>query len=544
MDRSLSLTPTVGVALLLLAACSSGAPQTTGTSGTGGATSSSSTSGSGGTGGSVPAGPTTVATDKGSVQGILEGDTRAFLGIPYAAPPVGPLRWRPPHPAAAWTGVADASKKGPACPQLLTEGTSEDCLTLNVWTPRAASTANAPVMVWLHGGGFTTGSGGDPAFDGQSLSEATGAVIVTLNYRLGPLGYLAHAALDAEDPAHPTSGNYGHLDQQAALGWVKANIAGFGGDPGDVTLFGESAGGISTCLHLVTPSSAGLFHRAIIESGPCGLSNGTRATQEKQGDDVAAALGCTVPATVLTCMRGKTQDEVLMAVPLDTGEIAGDGVSWLPYGDGVDIPGLPQALLEAGSFTKLPVILGTNKNEGTLFFALAGDVTDEASYLAVMDRVFFGNGAAIVARYPGASFPSLTDAAAEAFGDGAFVCPTRRAARALVKGGAATYLYQYVHPASTGFLTSLGVFHSSEVPLIFGNTYLGIVLDGQEEMLSKEMRGFWLNHAKTGSPGTEGTLAWPAYALPTESNMVLDLQVSTATALKGAICDFWDGITP
>ncbi|MBP6729758.1 MAG: carboxylesterase family protein, partial [Microthrixaceae bacterium] len=228
----------------------------------------------GGAGGGGGAGPVLdVTIDSGPIEGKLVGSTRAFLGIPYAAAPVGDLRFRSPQPVEPWTDTRAYTEVGPGCPQspVFVTTVSEDCLTLNVWTPAAPSSAALPVMVFLHGGAFVGGSGGQINYDGQRLSESGRVIVVTINYRLGPLGFLSHPALAAEDPAHATSGMYGLEDQTAALAWVKANAAAFGGDPGNVTIFGESAGGISACLHLVMPASAGLFDRAIIESGPCDL---------------------------------------------------------------------------------------------------------------------------------------------------------------------------------------------------------------------------------------------------------------------------------
>ena len=257
MPTPTSLSRGLAISLLVAAGCggntatttSTGSPTGTGGSGTGGA----------GTGGAGGADPDVVKTDKGPVKGAVLGKTRVFFGIPYAAPPVGPLRWKPPQPAAAWTATRDGTVQGAYCPQLSAisptpmTGTSEDCLTVNVWTPATKPSAAAPVMVWIHGGGFVLGSGAEATYDGHALSEATGAVIITINYRLGPLGWLAHSALQAEDAAHPSSGMYGFEDQRAALAWAKANAAAFGGDPANVTVFGESAGGLSTCLHVLSP---------------------------------------------------------------------------------------------------------------------------------------------------------------------------------------------------------------------------------------------------------------------------------------------------
>ncbi len=555
----------LGLSLLAVAGCGSSsettAAHTSSTSaGSSSATSSSATTGSG-TGGTSGAGgasgtggeaPTLVQTDKGPVQGTVVGETREFLGIPFAAPPIGPLRWKPPQPAAAWTAPLHASMTGPECAQLMDLAStpdptsSEDCLTLNVWTPAKPASSPAPVMVWLFGGGFVLGNGGDPAYDGQVISETMGAVVVTLNYRLGPFGFLAHTALTAEDPSHPSSGMYGFEDQRAALQWVKTNIAAFGGDPASVGLFGESAGGISTCLHLVSPKSDGLFQRAMIESGPCDTTGQTLTEGEAQGAQLATALGCTDPASVLTCMRSATSTALLTALPLKPGFVGATGVNWFPVVDGWNITDQPPALFASGSVSKTPTLLGTNKNEGSLFFELGGlDPTTDADSQAILEAIFPGHGAAIVAKYPAAAYAgSAKDAAIDAFGDGTFVCPTRRAARALSKAGAPVYLYQFTHAVTTGLFAGLGVYHSSELPFVWGNSYIDIKLDPGEKQLSKEMMGYWFEMAASGNPTGKGAFAWPAYQQATDTNIVLDLTLSTGTGLKSALCDFWDSLVP
>jgi para-nitrobenzyl esterase len=509
------------------------------------------------TGSSTPApapkpGPTAINTDKGPIQGAIVGETRAFLGIPYAAPPVGDLRWKPPQPHAPWTEPLDATQKGPRCPQLSAlssdfDGTSkEDCLTLNVWTPKVEPATKAPVMLWIHGGSFTIGSGGDRDYDGQKLSEATGAVVVTINYRLGPLGFLSHAALRTEDAAHPSAGMYGFEDQRAALEWARDNIAAFGGDPGNVTLFGESAGGISTCLHLLSPGSKGLFHRAIIESGACATPNGrTEIEAEAQGADLAKALGCdnADPAMALACMRGKKPEEVLVALPTSPFNILTGGASWSPVIDKLNITDDPRKLLVAGDFAHVPTLLGTNADEGTIFFAFQSPVTDEASYLAFVDAQSPGNGKAIVEHYPSATFGSPKAAAAAALGDVAFTCPARTTARALAKAGVPAYLYHYVH-VSQGLLSDVGAFHSSEIPMVFGNpTQLLPQSPRDEEMpLFTMMTGYWGRMAEKADPNGDGAFAWPKYDASTEENIVLDLMPSKEAGLKKADCDFWDSL--
>jgi para-nitrobenzyl esterase len=243
--------------------------------------SSSATAGAGGGGActtDVMPGDGVVVTDHGAVRGVVSGDTYAYRGIPYAAPPVGPLRWRPPAPAACFDGVRDAAMFGARCPQTSDNGEGEvvgdeDCLQLNVVTPRAASAEPRPILFWIHGGGFQSGSSSNETFgvniyDPQEVVERTGVIVVTINYRLGPLGWLAHPTLAAED-SHQSTGNYGHLDQIAALAWVKANARAFGGDPDRVTIYGESAGGASVCNLISSPLAAGLFSGAIMQSGGC-----------------------------------------------------------------------------------------------------------------------------------------------------------------------------------------------------------------------------------------------------------------------------------
>jgi len=544
-----SVSCAFGLAFALAAGCGSGGANTGGSGGGGAGTTSSTTTapGGGGAGGGLP---TVVETDKGTVDGTSDGTVRYFLGIPYAAPPVGDLRWKPPQPAAPWTAPLDATKKGAFCPQLSAlsntpmPGTSEDCLTVDVWAPAKAAAAPAPVLVWIHGGGFVIGSGNEATYDGANLAAATGAVVVTMNYRLGALGWLAHGALAAEDPAHPSSGMYGFEDQRAALAWVKANAAAFGGDPGNVTLFGESAGAISVCLQALSPKSAGLFQRAIIESGACSIPGTAEKDAEAQGADLATALGCTDPSTTLECMRGKAADEILLALPGKPAEIGPGGASWVPVVDGVNMPDQPAKMLADGTFSKVPVILGSNQDEGTIFFTIGLTVTSDADYLALMDGMFFGHGAEVVAAYPASAYGgSVKDAAAAAVGDGFFGCPTRRTARAFAAAGAPTYLYHFEH-APKSILGDIGAFHSSEVPFVFRNPYIGVMLDDAEQKLSDTMIGYWSGLAQKGDPNGGSAPAWPKYDAASDQSLTLDLTVKASTGLLKSACDFWDALGP
>ena len=255
-----------------------------------------------------------VATTSGDVQGVDNGSSCAFLGIPFAAPPIGGLRWKPPQPASPWTpATLNATVAPPNCATGTLGIGNEDCLKLNIWTPDPAPAVPAPVLVGIHTGAFLAASANFPASNGRRLAELTGAIVVAANYRLGPFGFLGHRALTAEDPAYRSSGNYGLLDQRAALAWVRDNIAAFGGDPENVTIGGQSAGAHSVGLHVVSPRSAGYFRRAIMHSGYASTRWRTLADAESVGDDFAAALGCTNPSEALACMRGKDRNQVLLA---------------------------------------------------------------------------------------------------------------------------------------------------------------------------------------------------------------------------------------
>ena len=275
--------------------------------------------------------------------------------------PSTPCDGNPHSRARPFVTPFNATTPGATCPN------SESCLTLNVWVRNPLPATPAPVIVWLHTGGFVASSASFAPHNGRRFAEETGVIIVAPNYRLGPLGFLAHPALAAEDPLRPVSGNYGLLDQRLALQWVHDNIAAFGGDPNNVTIAGTSAGAHSVGLHLVSPASAGLFHRAIIQSGTPTIRWPTEVESFAQGDALATALGCTTPATVLSCLRGKTPAQVQAALPLGSEAVLepppGRGV-WLPVVDGVELPDQPRALFESGRFHQVPTIVGFMRDEG------------------------------------------------------------------------------------------------------------------------------------------------------------------------------------
>jgi len=485
----------------------------------------------------------TVQTAGGPVQGIVEGATCTYQGVPFAAPPVGPLRWKPPQPVMPWT-TPRPSAPASACPQVASvfgeASTSEDCLYLNVWAPGGSAPHPRPVMVFVYGGGFVYGSATLPLYDATNLAHATDNLVVTINYRLGALGFLSDPALRAEDATVPTSGNYGLLDQIAAFSWVKANIAAFGGDPTKVTIFGESAGGSSMLVHLASPRSQGLFQRVIVESAFVANKAGAwpTSTADPIGSSFEAAVGCTDPSTLLTCLRAVPVATLLTAS--DNAEM-GLAFNWRPVIDNVVLTEDLLPTLASGSFNPVPTLIGTNKNEGTLFASLSTP-TDPTSYQAFAETTFPGNGAAIVAQYPITSFGgSYFTAASELLTDGGFVCPARTVARA-ISATEPVFRYDFVH-AITSPVPNLGVFHGSELLFVFGNPDGAFgSLEASEQPLSALVMGYWGSMAAAGNPNGDGRFSWPQYNTATETNLVLDLTPSTETLLKETPCDFWDSL--
>jgi para-nitrobenzyl esterase len=494
-------------------------------------------------------GPHDVQVETGVVRGSDDGNgVESWFGIPYAAPPVGPLRWKPPQKPLAWDGTRDGTKLGQKCPQntvITSGGGIEDCLSLNVWAP-ADRTKGLPVMFWIHGGAFVFGSGGDPFYSGAELARKRGVIVVGINYRLGGLGFMAHPALSAEDPDHPASGDYGLLDQIAALEWVQRNIDAFGGDPKHVTVFGESAGGFSICTLLATNTT--LFERAIIESGACSSAGLEQTREQAEADGVALGekLGCPgTDAAAIACMREKIDYEILDATALPPIMEQPPGgffyanvpPNTLPNIDGVVLPASIESRFAAGDFPAREVVLGTNRDEGTLFHSsiLSNRVNTEAEYRAALGRRFGdANVDAIVALYPAGASPNATLAAVS--GDAFFVCPARRNARALTAAGSTVYRYVFQKELEQVVIEDLGVFHSSEIPFVFGNDVFPLGHVGAGAMLSDHMQQLWTDFAK-GAP-----LDWPRYDAG-DPYLVLDDPMSTASGYKAALCDFWDTLS-
>ena len=489
----------------------------------------------------------TVSTAQGSLHGKLSSGVRAFLGIPYGAPPVADQRWREPSPAPSWTGTREATAYGASCAQNASGGmpsSAEDCLFLNVFTPELSPSAPLPVMVWLHGGAYVFGSGGPP-YQGDKLVQNGNVIVVTVNYRLGSIGFFAHPALTAEAAQRGKApGNFGVLDQRLALQWVRDNIAAFGGDSSNVTLFGESAGANSICLHLMSEGSRGLFQRAIIQSGLCMKPALTLKEAETAGERYATAMGCTDPEHMLTCLRALSSSAITAGPTTDVltpGGVfyqeAGKSV-YAPMVDGTVIKEQPEAAFAAGRIAHVPVLHGTNTNEGVLFHAgVFGDVApkDMTEYEAAL-RMRFGDRAPdVAARYPAMNLVPVTT-------DSIFRCPAVRMASYLTAAGVPNYLYRFNLALETPVPSLVGqAFHSADVPYVFGNNYsLGSVPADRATAVQTVM-AYWTRFAKAGDPNAPGAqTTWPAYDAQKPH---LNLEVPFSVGQDwGADCDFWKDI--
>jgi para-nitrobenzyl esterase len=442
-----------------------------------------------------------AATSSGSLRGMDGAGVRAFLGVPSAAPPVGDLRWRAPRPVAAWQGVRDASRIGSDCTQALGRRAvlgggggvvfgSEDCLTLNIYAPAGEAAKPRPVMVYLHGGAFTIGAGAN--YDPGLLAVEQDRVVVTLNFRLGALGWLAHPGFVAEGEG--TGGNWGLMDQQAALRWVHQNIAAFGGDPGDVTLFGESSGAWSACYLMSAPSSQGLWSRVILQSGPClePSSLNDVATAAQAGPGFAELLGCEGPDAV-ACLRSKSNSAIAKTRSTRSG-LNGPG-SWGPvFGDAL-VPVSPAVAFASGDFIRTPVIVGTNADEGRLF---AVEVKDMARYDDETHWMYGDEGARVLAHYlVGEDGPGLT--MARSFTDQRFACPSD-ALRRVLSRHVPTYGYEFADPKPPivvpRFLLpyDMGAYHASEMTYVFGRPWAFASpskFTPEQTALARRMRDAW-----------------------------------------------------
>ena len=474
-----------------------------------------------------PVSPTNVTVQTGALSGTIENGIVSFKNIPFAAPPVGELRWKPPLAPASWSGVRDATEFGAACPQParprrprspVLANQSEDCLSLNIWAPEHAD--NAPVMVWIHGGAHRLGSGALPYYDGTAFAEE-GIVLVTLNYRLGLLGYFAHPALTAEAGPDDALGNYGLMDQIAALKWVQGNIAAFGGDPSNVTVFGESAGGASTIYLLTTPAAHGLFQKAIVQSGGGFQQPDTLAQQEQKGVEDAATAGLDAN-TSANDLRALGSDDILeMAGPLD-------GLGFGTFIDGKLVSEPPSQVFAEGRAADVPLMVGANSNEASVMRALG--VNNRAVAAAAggrLDELKVAYDADAIGE---------EEFVRRLMGDYSFVAPARWVA-GQTASGAPSYLYHFDYVLKRRRNREPGASHGSEIPFVF-KTLTDIPLVGrfatdEDRTMSEILSACWTSFARTSAPDCGPHLAWPAYSAE-DTLMLFDADPGTVSDYRSA----------
>lgn len=462
-----------------------------------------------------------VRTESGLVSGAGK-EIVSFKGIPFAAAPVEDLRWRPPHPRPPWEGVRQATAFGPACPQdatLIEVGPqAEDCLVLNIWTPAKTARDRLPVMVSIHGGGFFIGAGSLSAYNGEALARQ-GVVVVTINYRLGVFGFLAHPELSRESPRR-VSGNYGLLDQVAALEWVKRNIAAFGGDPKRVTIFGESAGGSSVCFLMISPLARGLFQRAISQSAARIYTPTTHLRERWYGRTAAEEMGARLGP--IATLRTKPAQELVKLSYVRPSALMDDGTGFWPVVDGWVIPDDPDVLYESGRFNKAAFLAGTNADEGALF-TMSRPIKDLPALKDYAEKRY--GSLDLLSAYPAASDADVPAVVSRMLTDTMFLYSTHASVRAVARRQPA-YWYYFTRVSGLGKMMRAGATHGSEIGYTFGDlsksmlddTALGDMFkkrtglyDETDHALAKTMSAVWVQFAKTGNPNGPGLPAWPRY---------------------------------
>jgi para-nitrobenzyl esterase len=517
-----------------------------------------------------------VQTREGPVQGFVANGVTKFLGVPYAEPPVGDLRWQPPKDRAPWTNVRNATEFAPICAFVTTLGVfsgppnnNEDCLYLNVFTPNLDPSARLPVIVWIHGGGNVDGE--TPGYDGSKLAADGKTVVVTMEYRLNLMGFLAHPALDAEGHSF---GNYGILDQQAVLKWVARNIAGFGGNKDNVTVGGQSAGAVDTGVHMVSPLAANLFHRGICQSFCSAFTLPTKAAAEATGVAFAEAAGCgtgTGPEAA-RCLRNLPAakiEELAGTASTQSKFISGRGLV-----DGEIIPDQPLRLFADGRFNRVPLINGNTADEANFGLAITEyfSNTDNArrapptaeQYLAYVNTTYVppaypaGTAAKVLGVYPLAAFKS-PQLAWDRVGTDAGICNQRRLDKILASQ-IPLYTYEFADRTAPFFFPDLPgmealAYHTSDIQYLFPLWHGGPLgtphpLNAAQAKLSDQLVAAWANFARTGNPNGSGNNPWPRYTASADAPAWLIQDVSGLSTMTDAQysalrhCDFWDSVTP
>ncbi len=496
--------------------------------------------------------PGLVATAFGVVQGQKTGNVYRFLGVPFAAPPVGPLRWLPPQDPACWDAPLQAATFPPACTQkqFSADGSqpgtiigAEDCLYLNVWTRDGYDGQSRPVMVFMHGGGNVQGSTseetqGATMYDGAKVADRGDAVVVTAEYRLGPLGFLAHSAL-ADADGHV--GNWGLLDQMQALRWVQRNIAAFGGDPTRVLLFGESAGALDTCALVASPLAAGLFSRALMESGAC--VSGSLADREAQASDYLTQVGCGSAGDVNKCLRDLSAEALFAPITQPTSEGVVTSL-WGPTVDGWVLAKAPQQAVVDGSHNHVPLVVGTNADE--MAISVQPGTVSPAKVQAAFHQ-FPSIETRLLALYPPGTGNAPTEQARDAYiqatTDAQFTCNARRILRAAqLSQTEPAWRYFFSHKLSGVSGTVDGSYHGLELFFVFGtleDTSYAPKITAGDTAVESALLGYWTRFAATGDPNGGGALAWPRYDA-TDPYLQIEPTLASSQALRADKCDAWD----
>ena len=455
--------------------------------------------------------PDVVNVDAGSVQDVVTNGVAAFKGIPFAAPPVGALRWKAPQPAPHWEGVREAAKFGPRCMQsniyndmtFRDKGPSEDCLYLNVWTAAQSANALLPVMVWIYGGGFAAGAASEPRQDGGNLAKKD-VVVVSMNYRLNVFGFFAHAEL-AKESGHDSAGNYGLLDQVAALEWVHKNIAGFGGDPAKVTIFGESAGSFSVSALMASPLAQGLFQRAIGESGAF-FSTVLNLKPLSQSEEADAKFAESIGAHSLAKLRAMPAAKLLAAAGKE------QEIRFAPNIDGYFLPRSVLEIYASGKQSHVPLMAGWNHDEGSYRSIFGKDAPTAANFVAYAHK-HSGKADEFLKLYPAESDEQAKRSAQDLAGDRFIAFSTWKWLEMQGATGQSTlYRYEFDDAPPGGDSPPRGAYHSAEIEFVFGALASeNLPWRPEDKALSDLMSTYWSNFAKTGNPNGTGLPQWPAY---------------------------------
>lgn len=459
-----------------------------------------------------------VKTTAGIVQGKDDGAVHAYLGIPYAQPPVEDLRWKPPLPPAKWSGVRQATEFGAHCLQgnvfgdmtFHDSGGSEDCLTLNVWVPAKAPTAKLPVMVWIYGGGFVAGATSEGRQDGSHLAQQ-GVVVVSMNYRLGVFGFLVHPEL-AKESSRNSAGNYGLLDQLLALHWVHDNIALFGGDPGNVTIFGESAGSFSVCAQMASPLAKGLFQKAIGESGAAFSRSGLSFDpMQVRAEKDAKLIGEKLGVHTLAELRALPAQKILDAfIPPQS-----HGFDFGPDIDGYFLPEPVPAIFAAGKQNDVPLLAGWNHDEGS--FEIASEKPTAESMKTTAEKDFGDKAAEFLRLYPTDTDEHVLRSAEDYAGDKFIALSTWDWLESQSKSGKQPiyrYRFDMAPPLGDPKAPNTNAYHSAEIEYVFGqlDSKAGVPWRPEDRRLSEQMQKYWTNFAKNGDPNGPGLPKWPVYS--------------------------------